>query len=87
MLNGDPEADKPELLSDPGIGGPIPPLYEDLVVLRDNFKLLHPEPQQWPGKILIEADKNLAFGMLSKVMSTCTAAGYNNVHFVIEHKR
>lgn len=85
-LNGAPEADTHELLSDLGIRESIPSLYEDLVVLKNNFKLLHPEPQQWQGIILIEADKHLSFGVIGKVMSTCAAAGYSKVHFVIEHK-
>lgn len=84
-LNGDPKAYTPELLGDFALREMLLPLYEDLVVLKNNYKLLHPEPHPWPGTILLQADKNLAFGVLNKVMSTCSAAGYGNVHLVIEH--
>jgi biopolymer transport protein ExbD len=85
-LNGQPEAEMSELLRALGTQEPLAKLYDDLVALKNIYRLVHPQPRSWQATILIEADKNLSFGVLRKVSSTCAAAGYGNVQFVVEQK-
>ncbi len=85
-LNGQPEAEMSELLRALGTQEPLAKLFDDLVALKNIYRLVHPQPRSWQATILIEADKNLSFGVLRKVSSTCAAAGYGNVQFVVEQK-
>ena len=85
-LNGQPEAEMSELLRDLGTQEPLPKLYDDLVVLKNNFKLLHPNPEDFKGIVIVQADKNIDFKVIKKVMYTCAVAGYNNVNFAVQSK-
>ena len=48
-LNGDPKADSQELSRENTVDWKIPQLHDDLVVLKNNFKLLHPNPEGLEG--------------------------------------
>jgi biopolymer transport protein ExbD len=85
-LNGEPKADAAELNKENTIDWKIPQLHDDLVVLKNNFKLLHPDPQDWKGLVIVQADKNIDFKVLKKVMYTCSVAGYSNVNFAVQSK-
>lgn len=85
-LNGEPKADSSELTRETTMDWKIPQLHDDLVVLKNNFKLLHPDPNDWKGLVIIQGDKNIDFKVLKKVMYTCTVAGYNNVNFAVSQK-
>jgi biopolymer transport protein ExbD len=85
-LNGDPKADSAELTRDSGVDWKIPQLHDDLVVLKNNFKLLHPNPEDFKGIVIVQADKNIDFKVIKKVMYTCAVAGYNNVNFAVQSK-
>ena len=85
-LNGDPKADSAELTRDSGVDWKIPQLHDDLVVLKNNFKLLHPNPEDWKGLVIVQADKNIDFKVIKKVMYTCAVAGYNNVNFAVQSR-
>lgn len=86
-LNGDPKADSQELSRSDTIDWKIPPLHDDLVILKNNFKLLHPNPEDWKGLVIVQADKNVDFKVIKKVMYTCAVAGYSNVNFAVQQGR
>jgi len=85
-LNGDPKADAAELSKEATVDWKIPQLHDDLVVLKNNFKLLHPNPEDWKGLVIVQADKNIDFKVVKKVMYTCAVAGYNNVNFAVQSR-
>lgn len=85
-LNGENKADANELNKDSSIDWKIPQLHDDLVVLKNNFKLLHPNPEDWKGIVIVQADKSIDFKILKKVMYTCSVAGYNNVNFAVNQR-
>ena len=85
-LNGEPKADASELARETTMDWKIPQLHDDLVVLKNNFKLLHPDPNDWKGLVIVQGDKMIDFKVLKKVMYTCTVAGYNNVNFAVQQK-
>ncbi len=83
-LNGYPMADTAELLRGDSIDWKLPRLYDELSVLRNNFKLVHAEPGAWQGLLLVQADQGVDFKVLKKVMYTCAAAGYDNLSFAVQ---
>lgn len=86
-LNGDPKADSQELAKAESIDWKIPQLHDDLVVLKNNFKLLHPNPEDFKGLVIVQADKQVDFKVIKKVMYTCAVAGYANVNFAVQSGR
>ena len=85
-LNGDPKADSGELSRADTPDWKIAQLHDDLVVLKNNFKLLHPNPEDWKGLVIVQSDKNIDFKVIKKVMYTCAVAGYNNVNFAVQQR-
>ena len=85
-LNGEPKADATELNKDSSVDWKIPQLHDDLVVLKNNFKLLHPNPEDWKGLVIVQADKSVDFKVVKKVMYTCSVAGYSNVNFAVQQR-
>ena len=85
-LNGEPKADASELARETTMDWKIPQLHDDLVVLKNNFKLLHPNPEDFKGIVIVQADKNIDFKVIKKVMYTCAVAGYNNVNFAVQSR-
>ena len=85
-LNGDPKADSAELAKESTIDWKIPQLHDDLVILKNNFKLLHPNPDDFKGLVIVQADKNIDFKVIKKVMYTCAVAGYQNVNFAVNQR-
>ena len=60
----------------------ISELYEKLVVLKNNYKLLHPS-EEFNGIAIIQSDKNVEFKALKKIMYSISVAGYQNVNFAV----
>ncbi|MFO0574992.1 MAG: biopolymer transporter ExbD [Polyangia bacterium] len=85
-LNGDPKGNSAELSAEQALDQKIPQLHDDLVVLKNNFKLLHPNPEDWKGLVIVQADKQIDFKILKRVMYTCAAAGYANVNFAVQQR-
>ena len=83
-LDGAQVAAMDELSKDSATGdAKISELYEKLVVLKNNYKLLHPT-DQFNGIAIIQADKGVEFKALKKVMYSAATAGYNNVNFAVK---
>jgi biopolymer transport protein ExbD len=82
-LDGAQVASMDELSKDATTGdAKISELYEKLVVLKNNYKLLHPT-DPFNGIAIIQSDKGVEFKALKKVMYSAATAGYNNVNFAV----
>src|SRR4051794_1735326 len=84
-LAGRPMADAEELNKETTVDWKITQLHDELVTLKNNYKLLHPS-ENFPGTIILQADKNVDFKVVKKVMYTCAVAGYPNVNFAVNEK-
>ena len=82
-LNGQQVATMDQLVQDnAGADYKITELHDQLVTLKNNYKLLHPT-EEFNGIAIIQADKAVEFKALRKVMFTAQVAGYNNVNFAV----
>jgi len=63
----------------------IPDLHDQLVTLKNNYKLLHPS-ENFAGMVIVQADKMVDFKVIKKVMYSCAVAGYQNVNFAVQQK-
>jgi biopolymer transport protein ExbD len=85
-LDGKQVATGEELMKDSATGDmKITELHDELVTAKNNYKLLHPT-EEFKGVCIIQADKNVEFKMLRKVMFSGAAAGYQNVNFAVRPK-
>lgn len=84
-LDGRPVADAQELNRADTVDWKITDLHDQLVTLKNNYKLLH-EGQDFPGTVIVQADKKIDFKILKKVLYTCGVAGYKNVNFAVNEK-
>ena len=64
----------------------IPDLYDQLVTLRNNYKLLHPTDETGGSTVVVQADRNVDFKVIKKVMYSCGVAQYRNVNFAVQQK-
>src|SRR4030095_6502087 len=46
----------------------IPDLHDQLVTLRNNYRLLHPNDEAGGKTVIVQADKNVDFKVIKKVM-------------------
>jgi biopolymer transport protein ExbD len=75
-----------ELMRDSTTGDfKITELHDQLVTLKNNWKLLHPT-EEFNGIAIVQADKQVEFKALRKVMFSAQVAGYNNVNFAVTQK-
>jgi biopolymer transport protein ExbD len=84
-LDGRPVADSGELNADNSADQKITKLHDELVTLKNNYKLLHPS-DEFKGMVIVQADRNVDFKVVKKVMYSCSLAGYINVNFAIQQK-
>jgi biopolymer transport protein ExbD len=84
-LAGRPVADAAELNKENTVDWKITDLHDQLVTLKNNYKLLHPT-ENFPGTVILQADKGVDFKVIKKVMYTCAVAGYNNVNFAVNER-
>ena len=84
-LDGRPVADAAELNKENTVDWKITDLHDQLVTLKNNFKLLHPT-ENFNGTVIVQADKGVDFKVVKKVMYSCAVAGYNNVNFAVNQK-
>ncbi len=78
-------ADSSELNKENTVDWKITDLHDQMVTLKNNFKLLHPS-ENFNGTVIVQADKSVDFKVIKKVMYTCAVAGYNNVNFAVNQK-
>jgi biopolymer transport protein ExbD len=84
-LDGRPVADAGELNAENTADWKITKLHDELVTLKNNYKLLHPS-EEFKGMVIVQADRNVDFKVIKKVMYSCSMAGYQNVNFAIQQK-
>src|SRR3954471_8273851 len=63
----------------------ITDLHDQLVTLKNNYKLLHPS-ENFAGMVIVQADRGVDFKVVKKVMYSCSVAGYQNVNFAVQQK-
>jgi biopolymer transport protein ExbD len=85
-LDGVQVATGDDVAKDPTTGDmKITELHDRLVTLKNNYKLLHPN-EEFNGIAIIQADKNIEFKALKRVMYSASVAGYNNVNFAVQSR-
>jgi biopolymer transport protein ExbD len=60
----------------------IEPLIQDLETMRRNWSVLHPR-DPFPAAIIVQADRQIDFRVIKKVMFSAAQAGYTNVSFAV----
>jgi biopolymer transport protein ExbD len=60
----------------------IEPLVTQLENARRNWSVLHPR-DQFNGMVILQADRNVDFRVVKKVMFSAAQAGYTNVSFAV----
>ena len=88
-LNGFPVADADELNAENTADWKITKLHDDLVTLKNNYQLLHPGngADGFKGDVIVQADKNVDFKVIKKVMYSCSLAEYRNVNFAVQQAK
>jgi biopolymer transport protein ExbD len=84
-LDGVQVANADDLRTDTGVDWKITKLHDDLVTLKNNYKLVHPE-LPWNGLAIVQAHKDIDFRILKKVMYSAAVAGYGNLNFAVQSK-
>ncbi len=84
-LDGRLVANAEQLNTENTVDWKITDLHDQLVTLKNNFKLLHPS-EPFAGTVIVQADKNVDFKIVKKVMYSCAVAGYANVNFAVQQK-
>lgn len=80
-LDGNRMADTASLASNPTLER-IEPLIQNLETLKRNWSVLHPA-EPFPGNVILQADINVDFRVVKKVMFSAAQAGYTNVSFAV----
>ena len=57
-------------------------LIQDLETLKRNWSILHPS-EPFPGTVIVQADVNIDFRVIKKVMFSAGQAGYANINFAV----
>ena len=84
-LAGRPVANAEELNRENTVDWKIAELHDQLVVLKNNYKLLHPS-EDFSGTVIVQSDRSVDFKVIKKVLYTCSVAGYKNVNFAVNQK-
>ena len=84
-LDGVPVANADDLQKENTVDFKITKLHDDLVTLKNNYKLVHPN-DQFPGLAIVQAHKDIDFKILKKVMYSAAVAGYYNLNFAVQSK-
>lgn len=74
-------ADTETLASNPNLER-IEQLVTDLETMRRNWSVLHPR-EPFAGTVILQADENVDFRVIKKVMFSAAQAGYTNVSFAV----
>lgn len=74
-------ADTTSLTQTPGLER-IEQLFTELENAQRTWRVLHPR-DNFSGMVILQADRNVDFRVVKKVMFTAAAAGYTNVSFAV----
>lgn len=80
-LDGSRVADTNTLAQDAQVER-IEPLIQNLETLKRNWSILNPG-QDFPGNVIVQADVNIDYRVIKKIMFSAAQAGYGNVSFAV----
>ncbi|MEM6962809.1 MAG: biopolymer transporter ExbD [Myxococcota bacterium] len=60
----------------------IDTLVQDLETLKRNWSILHPT-EPFPGTVILQADRDVDYRVVKKVMFSAAQAGYSNISFAV----
>lgn len=80
-LDGRRMADTQTLAATAGVER-IEQLVADLETLRRNWSILHAR-EPFPGTVIVQADREIDFRVVKKVMFSAAQAGYTNISFAV----
>ena len=60
----------------------IEPLIQGLEAEKRKWETIHPS-EPFAGQVIVQADRNIDFRVVKKVMFSAAAAGYGNVSFAV----
>ena len=63
----------------------IEQLIQDLEQTRRNWSIIHPR-EPFPGTVIIQADREIDFRVVKKVMFSVAQAGYVNISFAVNRR-
>jgi biopolymer transport protein ExbD len=81
VLDGRRVADTASLAADPRVER-IEPLIDLLETLKRNWNVLHPH-DEFPGALIVQADVEIDYRVIKKLMFGAAQAGYPNVKFAV----
>jgi len=79
-VEGQRVGDSDEILNDPDLR--VPGLTDKLQEMRKVDEMMHPG-QPFKGQIIINADRDIDFKLIRKVMFAASEAGYTNVNYAV----
>lgn len=80
-LDGRRMADTATLASDPRVER-IEQMIQELETLKRNWSILHPQ-EPFNGQVILQADVNIDYRVIKKLMFSAAQAGYGNVSFAV----
>jgi biopolymer transport protein ExbD len=80
-LDGRRMADTATLASSPKVER-MEQMIQDLETLKRNWSILHPQ-EPFPGHIIMQADVNIDYRVIKKIMFSAAQAQYGNVSFAV----
>lgn len=80
-LDGRRMADTPTLAADARVERQEN-LIGDLETMKRNWSILHPS-EPFSGTVILQADRNIDFRVIKKIMFSAAQAGYSNVSFAV----
>ena len=63
----------------------IEPLIQGLEAEKRKWETIHPS-EPFVGQVIVQADRNIDFRVVKKVMFSAAAAGYGNVSFAVNQR-
>jgi biopolymer transport protein ExbD len=63
----------------------IEPLIQGLETEKQKWETIHPS-EPFAGQVIVQADRNIDFRVVKKVMFSAAAAGYGNVSFAVNQR-
>lgn len=84
LLDGHPMADY-ESLKESAQVDRIEALVQALENLKKNWPMTHPG-EDFPGTLILQADRKVDFRVVKKVMFSAAQAGYANINFAVNKK-
>ncbi|MBW1875530.1 MAG: biopolymer transporter ExbD [Deltaproteobacteria bacterium] len=63
----------------------IEPLIQGLEAEKRKWEMIHPS-EPFAGQVIVQADRNIDFRVVKKIMFSAASAGYGNVSFAVNQR-